>query len=82
MNRDPLREKILQHLGDVHDHHLFEACVCDLLRSEWPTLVPVPGGSDTGVDGAWADSHGRGIVITTTGRNVIANVTKNLEKPY
>ena len=58
MNRDPL-----QHLRlpvHVHYHHLFEACVCDLLRSEWPTLVPVPGGSDTGVDGAWADSQGRG----------------------
>ena len=79
MNRDPLREKILNIASRCPLSPTFRACVCDLLRSEWPTLVPVPGGSDTGVDGAWADSQGRGIVITTTGRNVIANVTKNLK---
>ena len=79
MNRDPLYEKILDRLGKVSDDQVFEACVCDLLRPEWPTLVPVPGGNDAGVDGAWVDEGGRGIVIATTGDNVIGNVTKNLE---
>jgi hypothetical protein len=80
MNRDPLYEKILNRLGQVSDDKLFEARVCDLLRPQWPTMVPVPGGDDAGVDGAWMDDAGRGILVTTTSPKVIANVTRNLTR--
>lgn len=80
MNRDPLRERILRQLENVSDDQLFEACVCDLLRPEWTTLIPVPGGDDAGVDGAWADNNGRGILIATANEDVIGNVTKNLRE--
>ena len=80
MNRDSLYEKILDRLGKVTDDKLFEACVCDLLRPQWPTMVPVPGGDDAGVNGAWVDDRGRGILIATTSPKVIGNVTKNLAR--
>lgn len=80
MNRDPLFEKILARLDEVADGNLFEACACDLLRKEWPTLVPVPGGSDDGVDGSWVDGEERGILVATTNKSVIGNVTKNLKQ--
>ena len=80
MNRDPLRERILQRLNEISDDETFEACVCDLLRPEWPTLVPVPGGNDAGLDGAWVDQRGKGLLIATTGSDVIGNVTQNLKK--
>jgi hypothetical protein len=80
MNKDPLYSKILTQLDDVTDGNLFEACVCDLLRAEWPNMVPVPGGSDDGMDGAWSNSAGAGILIATTNKSVIGNVTKNLKQ--
>src|SRR5438128_10107730 len=80
MNRDPLFEHILRRLSEISDDQLFEACVNDLLRKEWPNLVPVPGGDDAGVDGAWADDKGKGLLIATTGRKVLENVTKNLRQ--
>jgi hypothetical protein len=79
-NHDPLYEKIIERLGRVSDGDKFEACVADLLRAEWPTLIPIPGGDDTGMDGAWSDEMGAGLVIATTGLDVIGNVTRNLEK--
>ncbi len=79
-NRDPLYEEIIERLGRVSDGDKFEACVADLLRAEWPTLIPIPGGDDAGMDGAWSDEMGAGLLIATTGLNVIGNVTRNLEK--
>jgi len=46
MNRDTFREKLVQRLEVLSDDKTFEACACDLLRAEWPNLVPAPGGSD------------------------------------
>lgn len=80
MNKDQLYSKILTHLDDVTDGNLFEACVCDLLRPEWPNMVPVPGGSDDGMDGAWSNADGSGILIATTNSSVIGNVTRNLKQ--
>jgi hypothetical protein len=79
-NRDPLYEKIIERLGGLTDGDKFEACVADLLRAEWPTLIPIPGGDDAGLDGAWSDEMGDGLLIATTGIDVVGNVTRNLKK--
>ncbi len=79
MNRDPIREKIVQRLGEITDDRLFEACVCDLLRPEWPTLIPQPGGGDAGVDGAFTVGSQFGVLVATIQKDVIGNVTKNLQ---
>lgn len=80
MNRDPLRKQITDALSEKLDGDLFEACMCDVLRAEWPTLIPVPGGNDAGSDGAWLNDDGRGILVATTQKNVIGNVTRNLNQ--
>ena len=77
MIRDPLYLKILERLDGNLDPQLFEHCATDLLRSEWPTLVPVPGGSDFGVDGTVGRPNGP-ILISTTQANVIGNLRKSL----
>ena len=53
----------------------------DLLREEYPGLVPVRGGADGGMDGAVADPRGGAPVplVATTAKSVIGNVTKNLK---
>ena len=79
MTRDPLRKKILDRLGEDLDPEQFEACAADLLHSDWP-VVPIPGGSDAGMDGAVADSEGQPFpLVTTTGEDVIGNLTRNLQ---
>ena len=53
--------------------------MADLLRSEWPTLVPIRGGSDAGMDGAVGDGNGEAFpLICTTGEDVIGNLTRSL----
>lgn len=64
----------------VTDHLLFERCVCSLLRSDWPNLIPATGGDDAGVDGQWSNESGRGILCFTTEENVLRNVTKSLKQ--
>jgi hypothetical protein len=51
-----------------------------LLRNDFPTLVPIRGGGDAGMDGAVADGEGQPFpLISTTGWDVIGNLTSNLE---
>lgn len=76
--RDPLYRKILERLDGDLDPKVFEHCAADLLRSEWPTLVPVPGGSDFGVDGTAGLPNGP-ILISTTQADVIGNLRKSLK---
>ena len=79
MLRDPLYRQIIERLGGTLDPELFEQCVADLLRDVHPGLVPVRGGSDAGMDGAVADGQGEPFpLITTTGEDVIGNLTRNL----
>lgn len=78
-NRDPHYQRILDGLARLADGNLFERCVTDLLRDEHPSLIPVPGGDDAGMDGAWVDQEGAGLLIATVGKNVIGNVTRNLK---
>jgi hypothetical protein len=80
VKRDPFYQQILERLGGPLDSDLFERCAADLLRREHPTLVPIRGGSDAGMDGAIADGEGTAYpLVTTTGTNVIGNLDRNLE---
>lgn len=80
MIRDPFYRQIIERLDGQLDPELFERCVADLLRKIYPTLVPIRGGSDLGMDGAVADSEGEAFpLVSTTGKNVIDNLTRNLK---
>lgn len=80
MNRDPFFNQIIERLQGTLDPHLFELCAADLLRSAYPTLVPIRGGDDAGMDGAIADAQGEPFpLVTTTGKDVIGNLTRNLK---
>ena len=58
----------------------FEACVCDLLKAVYPTLAPIAGGKDGGMDGAIADGEGEPyLLISTIQDRVIANLEKSLD---
>jgi hypothetical protein len=76
--RDPLYRDIIDGLERSLDPELFERCVADLLHRELP-VAPIRGGSDAGMDGAVADGRGPAYpLITTTAKNVIGNLTRNL----
>lgn len=78
---DPYHEKILERLGEELDWRVFEDCMTDLLRSVYPGLVPVRGGTDSGMDGAIPDLEGDGEafpLICTTEERVDRNVRKSL----
>lgn len=79
MIRDPLYRAIVERLKDRLDPDLFERCVADLLRDEWPTLVPVRGGTDAGMDAAIAEGEGPAFpLVCTTAKDVIGNLTRSL----
>jgi hypothetical protein len=79
--KDHFYRQILEALGEIAiDPRLFEDGMCDLLRDVFPGLVPVPGGSDAGFDGAIGD--GKRIpypLVCTTEADVIGNLTKSLK---
>lgn len=79
MKRDPFYQQIIAALKKPLDPDLFEECCSDILRVEFPTLVPIRGGSDIGMDGAIADGQGPPFpLICTIGKDVIGNLTKNI----
>lgn len=79
MKRDPFYQEILEGLKRPLDPDLFEQCCADLLRHDFPALVPIRGGGDAGMDGAIADGKGFPFpLICTTGKSVIQNLTKNI----
>lgn len=78
--KDPFYLKILAGLGGHLDPETFEAAVCDLLRDAPLSLVPIPGGSDRGMDGAIADGKGEAFpLVCTTSPDVIGNLTASLD---
>ncbi len=80
MIRDPLYSSILERLGEHLDADVFEQTVCDLLRTDYPGLAVVKGGSDAGMDGAIGSSGLPLIpVVITTAHNVLDNLTRNLK---
>jgi hypothetical protein len=79
MIRDPFYRQIIDRLQGTLDDELFEQCAADLLRAIYPTLVPIRGGTDSGRDGAVGDGEGEAFpLVTTTAKNVIGNLTRNL----
>ena len=57
MRKDPFFQEIIKSLGQHLDPGQFEDCVNDLLIDVYPSLVPVPGGQDAGMDGAIGDGE-------------------------
>ena len=80
MIRDPFYRQIIARLKEGGlDPELFEQCAADLLRAIYPTLVPIRGGADSGMDGAIADGKGEPFpLVSTTGKYVIGNLTRSL----
>lgn len=79
MNRDPFYLQIVNRLGDRLDPELFERCAADILRDEIPTLTPIRGGGDLGMDGAVADLDGPAFpLVCTTSDDVIGNFGQSL----
>jgi len=82
MSRDPFYEQILAGLNGLSDGErtLFQDCVTDLLRDTFPSLVPVRGGKDSGMDGAIADGEGEAYpLVVTTSKNVERNLKQSLD---
>src|SRR5436305_3410689 len=80
MPPDPFYEEILAGLNGPLDRDLFEACMTDLLRDTFPSLVPVRGGKDSGMDGAIADGEGEPYpLVATTAKDVKRNLTRSLD---
>lgn len=78
--RDEFYQRIISGLQGPLDAELFEHCANDLLRSIYPALVPIKGGSDAGMDGAIADGLGEPYpLVCTTGSDVLQNLTNSLE---
>jgi hypothetical protein len=49
-----------------------------LLRQVYPTLVPVVGGDDAGMDGAIGTADGAYPLVCTTSPDVLENFRKNI----
>ncbi|HEY3571871.1 MAG TPA: hypothetical protein VGP73_28335 [Thermoanaerobaculia bacterium] len=80
MSWDPFYEEILAGLNGPLDRYLFQDCITDLLRDTFPSLVPVRGGKDSGMDGAIADGEGEPYpLIVTTAKDVKRNLTRSLD---
>ena len=77
---DPFYRAIVERLSGDLDPNLFEACAVDVLQKEFPTLVPIRGGDDAGMDGAVGDGLGEPYpLVSTTSPRVIRNLTGNLK---
>lgn len=79
MLRDPFYRQILKALEDHLDPQVFERCMGDLLRPDFPGLVPVPGGGDSGFDGIIPDEEGAFPLVCTTGEDVERNLSQSLD---
>lgn len=78
---DPLYNQIVEGLNKLDHGNKFQSCAADLLRKDYPGLVPVSGGNDAGVDGAAPSGDGQKIqLICTTQESVITNVGNSLEE--
>jgi len=75
--RDPFYNQILAALSSPLDEDCFELCAGSVLRKELPTLVPIRGGSDSGMDGV--TERGGPFLVCTTSPNVIRNLTGSLK---
>lgn len=79
---DPHHRAVLDALNGELDPTVFEACAADVLKRDWPRLVPVAGGGDDGFDGAVADGGGHEPfpLVVTTGNDLTGNLRRNLTR--
>ena len=79
---DEHHRAIIDALNRRLDPDAFEECAAELLRVEWPTLVPVRGGADDGFDGAVAEGTGGEPLplVTTTGEKLVSNLSRSLDQ--
>ncbi len=76
MNRDSHYRAIYERLGGHLDRDDFEIAANAIIQRDIPDLVPIPGGTDAGQDGA---TGGRGpFLIATTSQSYRSNVRTNL----
>lgn len=78
---DPHHRAILDALNGRLDPDVFELCAAELLRVDWPGLVPIRGGQDDGFDGAVADGRSQEPfpLVVTTGTELVRNLRASLD---
>lgn len=80
MIRDPHYRRLEEALAKPVDPVAFERCAAALLGEFYPGLAPVPGGSDSGMDGAVPDGAGAPYpLIATTSDRVLANFNRSID---
>ncbi len=77
--KDRHYRQIIVGLSTIKNYDLFEKCVIDLLKDDFPGMVPIPGGSDMGMDGAFPDGEDAYCpVVVTAGKDIVGNLERNL----
>ena len=79
---DPYHRAIVEALNGALDPTVFEKCAVDVLRCDWPRVVPVAGGGDDGFDGAVADGGCQEpfALVVTTAEALTGNLRRNLSR--
>lgn len=80
MLRDLFYQQIIDGLNRPLVGEVFERCAQYLLRDIYPSLVPIRGGNDGGMDGITADmDDGPIVLVATVQKDVRANLVRSLE---
>ena len=81
MIQGSLYRKIIERLDEQLDPTTFQRCANALLMEVFPTLAPMSGGDDEGMDGAIADIDGDSSpIIATTDKKVLRNLRGSLSR--
>lgn len=75
---DAHHDKIVNGLAGPLDPQEFERCMGDLLRKDFPGLVPVVGGSDSGFDARIPDGDGEPYPLACTTSEGLAAIKSNI----
>ena len=79
MIRDPLYRRIIERLEGQLNPSTFQDCANALLMEVFPTLAPMRGGDDEGMDGAIGHAGGDpSPIIATTAKNALRNLRGSL----
>jgi hypothetical protein len=80
MVRDPFYRQVDQALDGPPNGEVFQQCMVDLLRRDYPWIVAMSSGADSGMDGAIADREGEPLpLVCTVEEDVIGNLTYSLD---
>lgn len=79
MIRDPLYREVIERLTEQLNPVTFQDCANALLMDVFPTLAPMRGGDDQGMDGAIGNNGGEpSPIIATTAKDGLRNLRGNL----